>query len=115
MRALVADRADHCAGDAVHDVGLVAEFPDFLDNRVFILGGDIVFEYDYHFYFCSLRRRKWAWDKKSRRLGCLRLGKFCFSSSTNPQDTQTALAGKPIPAAKKSKKLRTSKTHGGGS
>ena len=50
MRALVADRADHCAGDAVHDVGLVAEFPDFLDDLVFLLGGDIVFEYDYHFF-----------------------------------------------------------------
>jgi hypothetical protein len=66
------------------------------------------------FGFVFLRRGKRAWDEKSRRLGCLRLGKFCFSSSTNPQDTQTARAGKPIPAAKKAKKLRPLKTHGGG-
>jgi len=37
----------------VHDVGLVAEFPDFLDDCVFLLGGDIIFEYDYHFIFVN--------------------------------------------------------------
>ena len=48
---LVADRTDHRAGDAVHDMGPVAEFFDFLDDGVFLLGGDVVFKYDYHFGF----------------------------------------------------------------
>jgi hypothetical protein len=48
---LVADRTDHRAGDAVHDMRPVAEFFDFLDDGVFLLGGDVVFKYDYHFGF----------------------------------------------------------------
>tara|TARA_B100000749_G_scaffold38740_1_gene26638 strand:+ start:107 stop:274 length:168 start_codon:yes stop_codon:yes gene_type:complete len=52
--------------------------------------------------------------KKPQAWGCLRLGKFCFSSSTDSQDTQAAQAGKPIPAAKIAKKLRPLKTHDGG-
>ena len=51
VRVLVADRTDHRAGDAVHDMGPVAEFFNFLDDGVFLLGGDVVFKYDYHFVF----------------------------------------------------------------
>ena len=46
---LVADRADHGSCHAVHDMGLVAEFFDFLDHGLFLLGGDAIFKYDYHF------------------------------------------------------------------